>query len=461
MAYGMSVRQLLLVIWSGRLRLVLCTLACLGAAMTFSLRAQKAYEAKARVLLEVTSADPVSGYVYGSKMVDSYIDTQRLLAMSTRVAERAVDKLGWAQNPAVIDTWQAETGGSGDIRQWAGARLAAGVAAYPLEGGGTMEIAYRAADPEGAAAIVRTVREAYIETALALQTESAARRAASYSGLAKAARAKLAAAEDRLIALQRKTGTVIGARGVDIDSAAIVHEDRNSFDTALNANTRALQAQTPGISVDEIIVRRKIAALEQQIGAAESIAGTDNPDYRALLDRRAALMGEMARARASDAARRGIVASAARQMAAETQTNYANERARVLGRGDADIRLGEASRIVTLRSNELNRILQLQALAQQAAERTESGLVVLGDVIADPDPVAPNMWLNGGLATLFGLLLGLASVLIDGLAWREVLGCDDLAEASGVPVLATIPPARGRRGRAWLRRLWPRRVAAA
>ena len=457
----MKLRQLLLMIWSGRLRLLLCALACLAGALAFSLREPNTYEARARVMLEVVQADPVTGVVIGNKQVDAYVDTQRLLAMSVRTAERAVDKLGWVNNQAVIDSWQAQTGGVGDIREWAAGRLAATVGAVPLEGGGTMEIIYRAADPQGAESIVRIMREAYIETALALQTEAATRRANDYAALARQARAALTKAQDNLVKLQRDTKTVLGPTGTDIDNSGLARMETTTINTELAASRDVIRAMPVTGDSDSVPIQRKLVDVEQQLANAEGSMGTDNPTYRALLNQRAELTGQLTRAQAASRAKQGVAASAARKMAGDTQAAYLNERARVLGRGDDDVRLAEALRMVQLRRTELNRITANEALARQSANRTESGLVVMGDVITNPKPVAPNVPITALLATLFGLGLGLASVVIDGLARREVLGLDDLAEASGVPVLARVPSERPKWFARWFARWRPRRHAAA
>src|SRR5207237_151653 len=98
-----------------------------------------------------------------------------------------------------------------------------------------------------------------------------------------------------------------------------------------------------------------------------------------------------------------------------------------------NLRLAQAKRLLDLRRGELVRLEANLLNARQSAERTESGLVVMGDVITNREPVAPDIPLNVGLAALFGLGLGMSSVLIDGLSRREVLASADLEGAAGVP----------------------------
>ena len=452
----MTRAQLLQIVWSGRWRLLLCTLACVAGALAISLRLPKSYEARARVMLEVVGADPVTGVVIGNKQIEAYVTTQQILVGSDRVAERVIDKLGWASNPAVIESWQQQTGGVGDIRSWAAQRLLGAISARPLEGGGTLEIMYRAPEPDAAAAIVRAVRESYIETTLALQTEAAARRAKRYEALVIQARRALDVAQAALTKVQRETGTVIDATGVDVESRSLQTLQTNAGEAGEIASRDSNQVALSAGVLEAANIRRKLVRVEQQIALAGMTYGTDNPDYRALLDQRALLSGQLTAAGAAGRALAANANSAARAMAAAAETDYQRERARVLGRGDSVIKVDQALRIVALRRGELSRLEANLANAQQSAERSESGLVVMGDVISDSQPAAPNIPLNVALAALFGLGLGLASVFIDGLARREVLGQADLVAASGVPVLAVMP---GDVKRAWWRRIFrlPRR----
>ncbi len=452
----MSLSQLGALVWSGRWRVLVCTLACLAGAMLISTQLPKSYEAKARVILELMMPDPVDGTTYGTKNSEAYVQTQQLLVTSNRVGEAIIDKLGWTTNPAVIDSWQQATGGVGDIKTWAAGRLLGAIGAYPLEGGGTLEIVYRAPDPEAAATIVRAIREAYIETALALQTEAAARRAARFETLLKPARASYDDARAKLIAVQRETGTVLDYRGEDTRSGmlnSLANQGRTAQLAAQRDVGSALQRST-SLQLDGL--RRQLVAVEQDLSLADNTLGTANPNYDALIEQRAVLVGQIAKATAALRAQGAATANAAQRLSEENDAAFQAERERLLNNAPVNLRVVQAQRLVALRGGELQRLEANLANARQASERTESGLVVMGDVITSNEPVAPNIPINALLAALFGLGLGLVSVLLDGLWRRELLVPQDLAGAAGVPVLAVLKSTRPRR---W----WPfgRRQATA
>ncbi|TRW15232.1 GumC family protein [Glacieibacterium frigidum] len=429
----MTMTQFLLILNAGRWRLLLCVAACVGAAMVFAMRLPPTYEARARVILELVSPDLVTGAQIGADGTESYVRTQQLLAMSERTALRVIDKLGWAENPAVIEAFNNATGGLGDIKTWAARRIMAETAAVPLEGGGTMEIVYRAPEADAAKLIAGLIRESYIETALELQTDGAARRADRYDQLAVQARARLAAAEAAYTGLQRATGTVADSAGNDLESGAL-----GRLQTAELAAAAAGPRRRPTENAALIAqLSRQLNGLEQQIGIALTQLGPANPDYQSLLARRDATRAALSQAVAAAQNDSGI--AAARRLRTETEAAYRDERARILARSPEMLKLAQALRQVTVLRADLERIMRNGAELRLQSERTQSGLVVMGDVLSSNEPVAPNIPLIATLATLFGLGLGFVSVTIDGLLRREVLGARDLEVASGVPVLGVVP----------------------
>ena len=239
----MTLNQFWRIIVAAKWLIAVCVIGCLGGAMIFGLRQPKVYEARARVLLAVTTPDQVTGVqTVNNKTIEPYVRTQALLAVSSRTAERVVDKLGWAANPAVIDGWQTATGGTGDIRTWAAKLVQGNMTAYALEGGGTLEIIYRAPDLDAAVAIAGIVRESFIETSLALETEAAARRADRLEELAQAAATRLATAEADLNAEEKTAGIVVNASGDDIEGLRFKSLQQTTIDARLASTQRIIGA---------------------------------------------------------------------------------------------------------------------------------------------------------------------------------------------------------------------------
>ncbi len=452
----MSLVQVWQILWVRRWHLLLCLVVCVGAAVVLASRLPPTYEARARVLLEVVKPDMVTGQLLNEHDVASYIRTQQLLVMGDRVAGKVVDKLGWATNPAIVDAWTASTGGAGDVRSWAAQRIQGATAAYPLENSGTLEILYQAPDPEAAAAIVRLIREAFVETTLEMATEGARSRATRFDALAVKSRTDLAAAESKLRDVLAASGTALDAAGEDLDRRAF----EASQDFVVPRQQRAMQdaqasARAAGQSTLTAELRKALAAVDDALQLEGSQLGPSNPRLVSLVERRAALLRQLAAADAATRARLGGINGLARSGVSRPEAEFNAERARLLAKQPTSLQILQAQRLVALRRADLGRIEDTAARLHLLADRSESGLVVMGDAIASSDPVAPNVPLAAAIAALFGSMLAVVAALLDGLVGREVLGARDLEFASGVPVLGIVPagPRQGwfaRRG--WLMR---------
>ena len=440
----MSLAQLLQILAVGRWRLLLCIAACIAGAMAFAVRLPPTYEARARVILELVSPDLVTGTEVNAKATESYVRTQQLLATSERVALRVVEQLGWAENQAVIDAWAASTGGQGDVRSWAAQRIMSETAAVPLEGGGTLEIIYRAPQADTARLIAGFIREAYIRTTLELQTEGAARRATRYDELAALARTRVKTAEAAYTALQRASGTVIDVNGVDAEGGALERLQQGAIDAGVQSFGGPRQPMMPSVTVAAL--SKQLAMFDQALLNAVNQLGPSNPQYQSLLARREGARAALARAQ-SAVLPSGVANG--RAIAIQAEQAYRDERQRVLARTPLVLDLARARRLVMVERGELKRLMNIGATVRMQSERTESGLVIMGDVIAGDDPVAPNIPVIATLAGLFGLGLGFVAVMIDGLWQREVLSSADLVFAAGVPVLGVVPSVPGDRRSPW------------
>ncbi len=449
----MSLVQVWQILWVRRWHLLLCIAVCAGTALFLALQLPPTYEARARVRMEVVDPDLVTGQMVNEHDIDTYIRTQQLLVLGDRVAGKVVDKLGWATNQNIIDAYANAGGGAedgGDVRQWAGQRLSGATGAVPLEGSGTLDIIYRAPDPQAAAAIVRLIRDAYIETNLEMQTQGAKARAERYDGLAVKARASLAAAEADLRTVLADSGTVIDAAGEDTDRRNLAESGDYLLPTKLRTAETAAQhvriAQTSPLIAE---LRKSLAAVEDAIYLEGTQLGPENPRYVALVAQRAMLRAQLTQADAAARARVNAIAGLAQTQVSRPEAEYRAERSRLLAKAPVALRIVQAQRVVAQRRNEFARIEDTATRLHLLGERTESGLVVMGDAIVNDTPVAPKIPLTVAVATLFGAMLGTVAALLDGLVGREVLGREDLAFASGVPVLGTVPagPQRGRLAR--------------
>ena len=446
----MSIVQLLRILMARRWIIFTTVITCMVVALATARSLPARYDASARVILDILKADPVTGETLGGG-ARSYIATQTKLIQDYRIAGDVVDRLGWLQNPAVIANWQAETGGAGDMRRWAAQRIIAGVSANMVEGSNILEIRYSGPNPETAKQIVNMLREAYIEASLRFKTDSAGRTADWYREQAERAQRSLIAAETAKAQFEKANSIIMGPGGVEAESvklASLQGAYMAARGTVGGQEYEAVKQANTSPVVDQLKIQ--LSTLNDQIGQASERFGIEHPSYKALVSRRAMLNSEIARESASARSAGAAQSGASRRSVAELEGDYNAQRSVVLGMKDKLNQLNQLDREVALRRTQYEKAAEKTADLRLQSNLSESGLVVLGDAMADGKATFPNWPLIVGLALAFGVVLGVVVALLVELMARRVRGLEDLAYAGSVPVLAVVAE---RRASPWQDRL--------
>ncbi len=433
----MSIMQLLRILmvrrWIIFTTLVTCLVVALAAAKTLPAR----YQADARLVLDILKPDPVTGQTLGNG-ARAYISTQIELIQDYRIAGDVVDRLGWLQNPAVISNWQAETGGVGDMRRWASQRIIDGTSANMIEGSNILEIKYTAPNPDTAKQIVNMLRESYIEASLRFKTDSAGRTADWYREQAERAQRSLMAAEAAKAKFEQENSIIMGPNG-DTESVKLANLQA-AYLTARSGSTGVQYEATKQSNNSPIVdqMKLRLSQVNDEIGQADERFGKEHPTYKALVSRRSMIQAEIARETSSARAAGAALTGASNKSIGQLEAEYNAQRTVVLGMKDKLNQLNQLDREVALRRSQYEKAAEKTADLRLESSLSESGLVVLGDAIANNKAIFPNWPLIIGLASLFGIGLGVVVSLIIELMARRVRGPEDLAFAASVPVLAVI-----------------------
>ena len=438
----MSIVQLLRILMARRWIIFTTVITCMVVALATARTLPARYDASARVILDILKADPVTGETLGGG-ARSYIATQTKLIQDYRIAGDVVDRLGWLQNPAVIANWQAETGGTGDMRRWAAQRIIAGVSANMVEGSNILEIRYSGPNPETAKQIVNMLREAYIEASLRFKTDSAGRTADWYREQAERAQRSLIAAETAKAQFEKTNSIIMGPGGVEAESVKLANLQgayMAARSTVGGQEYEAVKQANNSPVVDQLKIQ--LASLNDQIGQASERFGIEHPSYKALVSRRGMLNSEIARESASARSAGAAQSGASRRSVSELESEYNGQRSVVLGMKDKLNQLSQLDREVALRRSQYEKAAEKTADLRLQSNLSESGLVVLGDAMADGKATFPNWPLVIGLSLAFGVVIGVVAALLTELMARRVRGLEDLAYAGSVPVLAVVAERR-------------------
>lgn len=439
----MSIAQVLRILFARRWIIFITLVTCVVVALATAKSLPQRYQASARIVLDVLKPDPVTGQMLGGPAMRSFIKTQTELIQDYRVAGDVVDRAGWLQNPSVVAAWQAETGGVGDMRRWAAQRIIEATTATMIEGSNILQISYESPNPTTSKSIVNLLREAYIDASLRFKTDSAGRTADWYREQSIRALKSLNAAEATKAQFEQDNGIIMGPLNVDAESVKLSGLQQALMSARSNVSSQQYEAVKQSMNspvVDQLKVQ--LAGLNDQIEQAGERLGTEHPSYKALVGRREMLNREVAResaaARASGAAQTG----SSRQSIADLEAEYAAQKALVLGMKGKLNELIQMQREIDLRRSQYESAAQKTASLRLEANLSESGLVVLGDAIANNNAVFPKWPLIIGAAVGFGLTLGIVLALLVELLARRVRGPEDLAFASKSQVLAVVGEAQ-------------------
>ena len=414
--------------------LLTCVVVALGVAKTLPER----FPARARVILDILKPDPVTGQVLGGRDARGYVKTQIELIQDYRVAGDVVDKLGWPQNPAVIASWQASTGGVGDLRRWAAQRIIDNTKADLVEGSNILEITYEAPDPVVAKTAVSLLRDAYIDANLRFRTDSAGRTADWYFEQAERAQKALAAAETAKSKFEQDNGLVMNG-GVEAESATLSGLQQALLTARGGQGAQQFEASRQATSsgvVDQL--KMQLSTLNDQMGQAAEKLGIQHPTYQAMIARRSMLTSQLGKESAAARAAGAVQSGMSRKSVTDLESEYAAQKAKVLGmKGKLD-QLAQLQREVELRRDQYEKSAARTADLRLQANVSESGLVILGDAIGTTTPSFPNWPQITALSVAFGFALGVALAIFTELLARRIRGSEDLSFAAKAPVLAVI-----------------------
>ncbi len=439
----MSLLQFLRILLA-RWKLILASmLACTVVAAAVASVLPKRYPASARVLLNIGNPDPVTERVISGRDV-SYTRTQVQLIKDLRVAGAVVDRLGMAQNPQTIAAYEStgRTDADGGVRAWLAQRISNNTDARLVSGSSILEITYQASTPEQAKEVVSALREAYVDESLRFSTDSATRAGDWYREQADKARTALVAAEDDLADFMRDNDIVV-VGGMDSETAKLAALQA-SLQQARGSQSTTDAAVAVRVGSDPVVERleTQLADIDDNLAFAQSKLGPEHPQYKALQARRSTVAAELGRANARAQNTLSTMANVAGQSVIKLEQQVAEQEKVVLSRKpvlDEFIRINRE--VERKRAQYDNAAARTDNLRLQA-DVSEAGIVILGDPIASKTPSYPKFNMVVVLALLFGTGLGLVTAVLAEFIARRVRGQEDLAFASGVPVLAVVGSAR-------------------
>lgn len=417
------------------------------AAIVWVLLRPSEYTARAPVLVDVNAQDVGGGY--SPALLSSYLATQMDIARGDRVTERVLNALGGDLPPDLRDPFKATTP-EGQRRELV-QRLQERLSVKPARESNIINITWTGSNAGDAARVANAYAKAYVETALDLKTNPAKQESAWFEDQVRTARQKLEQAQIKLSEFQQRAG-IVGEEMTDHEMARL---------TTLATQLAQVQAQTTDAlskrgsardTVAEVMqsplvngLKADINRVETQLQQSGSTLGPRHPQMIALQAELQALRGRLAAetSRVNTSIDTSFEAGRARERELQAALNAQRGRVLTLNRERGTLALLRQD--VQTAQQAFNQVSDNAAKTRLQALTTMTNLRPLAPAVEPVDPVGPSKRQTVGIAAIAGLVLALFGALMLELLNRRVRSEDDLMMATQLPILASVPAARGGR----------------
>lgn len=442
----MNLKQLLL-IFKARYKVILTTFLVITlATLVISLILPSRYTATASVVVDMRSVDPIGGGMIEGPVTPTYLPTQVDIINSDRTALKVVEVMRLAENPAVREKWQEDTGGRGRIEPWIADLIQKGLDVQPSSESNVIMLTYTSADPEFSAAAANAFAQAYIGTNIELKVDPAKQYAEWFVGQNKVLRDNLEAAQQRLADYQKQKGIVVTDERLDTEMAKL--NDLSSELTiveALTADAQSKQSANRSSALAEVRENSLIMNLKSEINRKEAELreaggnlGRNHPQYKSMQAQVASLKQQLEEETRNIAQSFGTSENVNSVKAESLRRMIAAQKQRILdlknARDEAAVLLNEVNNAQKAYDAVSQRYTQTSLLSQSE----QTNVSVLTPAIAPLTPSSPMPVLYTLIAAVIGMILGVALAFTMEMLDRRVRVSDDIEQSLGLPVLAEL-----------------------
>lgn len=453
MRFGLFLRIL-----KARFRLIASILLItLGSAAAASFLMARIYSPSAVLFVDVKGLDPVlGGSVFTPQSVRGVLATQAEIVQSDRVVYGVIRELGLDRRQDVVDAWQRNTGGSGDIVRWLAKGMVDNLIVKPSNEGSTLTLTYEGKNARGATDIVNAFARQYLQAALSLRADPAKQSAVYFEQQLAAYREQLKAAQAKMSAFQQASGIVASEERLDIENQRL--QELSSQLVAVQSQAVESRSRSAAIgrtgrdAMPEVVQNALVQSLRTDLSRAEaklqelsSRLGPNHPQYQS-----AQAEVESLRARLNtetDRVSRSIVASSQvnAQREAEIRGALEAQRTRVLRLKKDYDQLAGLRREVDEAQKAIELVAQRLTQTNLESKAPQSNASLLAPALVPSEPSRPKPVLNMVVGAFAGLVLGVLAALSLEAFKRPVRTAEDLMQVVAVPVLAVLPPSNTRR----------------
>jgi polysaccharide biosynthesis transport protein len=438
----------------GLFALALCVTVV--ATMAVSVLLPRTYRATSSLVVDgresQSLSDALNAYVSPLERA-AQLQTQVDIIKSPKVAHKVIESLQLAKRPEVREDFEDATGGSGRIEDWLADSLTRNLEVETSQSS-VIRVSYKAGNAADAATYANAFAQAYMDTTLELRVDPTRHAATWFDEQLQTLRRDMESAQQRLTEYQREHGIVSTdekfdeeyTRLTDLSGQLARAQERN---VELQARAQLVQQSMrrggplddiPEVRDDADVRELKARLLEGEtaLRVLATRVGDNHPEYRRQQAennyRRTALNAEMAKVAGSTSGN----LDEGHTRAAELTAAVAAQRARVMDLKASRDGLGVLVRNVNTAQSAYETAMQRSVVNRVESRASQSNAALLNPAVAPRRAFSPNLLLNGALAVVVGLMLGLALVMLREMTDRRVHSVQDLADIAHAPLLGEL-----------------------
>lgn len=445
------------------LALVLLLTVAAVAAYTFTRKPM--YTARAALVLDVKSPDPIAGMVLPGMSTNGYMATQISVLQSERVALRVIRALELDKDEDRRQLWQTVTEGVGSFESWLAGGMLNWLDATPAgRDSNVLNVQYTSADPEFAASVVNAWVKAYIDTTLDLRVEPAKQYNDFFATSSKQLRDELEAAQTRLSAYQREKGLVVSDERLDVENSRLAELSSQMVQLQAVVNesgNRQRQSMQNAARMQEVFNSPVIVSMTTELSRAQAQAnelaaklGSNHPTMVELQARIRQLQGNIDAEVQRVASSLAITDDINRTRLAQLQKASDEQRAKLLELKSFRDEAAVLQRDVENTRRAYDTMLARASQTAIESQTTQTNVSVLKDAYTPVDPSSPNFKLNLLIGAFMGVVLGAGVAVLREMRDRRLRTDADVIRVLGQPLLGVLPAkSRGQRDNALRGRL--------
>lgn len=456
----MNIQQFLLALRARFGVFVLVLTATVVAAAVVSFLLPKTYKATVSLLVDAKDEQSLSNSMRPLILPQermSYLQTQRDIIASKKVARKVVQDLKLMEKPSALASLSDDKGGAASAED----RLVEGLLKnlkVETTQSNVINATFSSPDPHYSMQVANAFAKGYIDTMLELRVQPAKEAAAWFDEQLKGLRANLEDAQTKLTDNHQKQKIVSADERLDVDNSrlgAISDELVRAQEQTYLWNTREEQAHqflaegAPADRLPEVLDNGFIQRLkgdlvhgETRLQEMSTQYGVNHPLYQRQVSEieslRDKLNAEMKKVVA------GIENSArqARQREAALKRSLAAQNSRMLDLKQSRNEFTVLRRNVESAERAYDTAMQRAVVSQVDSRANQTNVTILNPAVVPSKPDSPKKTLNVALGLVVGLMLGVGIVMLLEMTDRRVRSLHDLDNAWNVPTLGELKPWR-------------------